>query len=289
MPCELGLAKEFFDKEIDLLSAHYPGLNWHRFQQELKDLFLRTHYRVGSDSESRAALEEFFSQVRMGVPFEYISNRAYFYRSEFYVNEDVLIPRSETESLVEIAASFLKKSIDKNKVLDLGTGSGCIAISIAMEVGRALEVTASDISDKALEVTRINYFRHQFLMPKKTSFKTIKSDRFSNLEEGFDLIATNPPYIKEKADRGLVHDQVDMHEPHLALYLKEAEYDQWFKELFDSSFKALNPDGILLMEGHENHLSNLAPLAEQSGFNHVKILPDLQGSNRFLQGIKLQR
>ncbi|MFT6068216.1 MAG: release factor glutamine methyltransferase [Bacteriovoracaceae bacterium] len=289
MSFQLALAKEFFEKEIDLLSNHYPGLSWHRFQQELKDLFLRTHYRNGSESESITALEEFFSQVRLGTPFEYISHRAYFFRSEFYVNEDVLIPRSETELLVEIASTFLKKSIDKNKVLDLGTGSGCIALSIAMEAGRPLDVTASDISDKALEVAMINYFRHQFLMPKKTNFKTIKSDRFSNLEEGYDLIATNPPYIKEKVDRGLVHDQVDLFEPHLALYLKEAEYDKWFKDLFDSSIKALNPDGMLLMEGHENHLSDLAPLAEQSGFNHVKILPDLQGSNRFLQAIKLQR
>lgn len=289
MSPQLGLAKEFFEKEIELLATHYPGLNWHRFEQELNDLFFRTHYRFGHESESQSILKEYLSKLKAGIPFEYLSNRAYFYKSEFFVDENVLIPRSETETLVELADSFLKLNKSAKKILDLGTGSGCIAVSIAMERGSSLEITATDLSDKALEVAAINYFRHEYLIPKETSFKTLNSDRFSNIDDNFDLIVTNPPYIKELTDRELVHDQVDLYEPHLALYLKEEQYDQWFKELFDSSFMALNSGGMLLMEGHENHLSDLAPLAEQSGFNHVKILPDLQGSDRFMQAIKLQR
>jgi release factor glutamine methyltransferase len=289
MSLQLGLAKEFFEKEIELLSTHYPGLTWQRLHQEIDDLFFRTHYRPGNHSEALFELQEFFAKLREGVPFEYLSNRAFFYRTEFYVNKNVLIPRSETETLVEIACTYLKRIKGTKKVLDLGTGSGCIALSIAMESEGPLEIVATDISEEALEVADINYFRHEYLIPKKTSFKSIKSDRFENTGEGFDLIATNPPYIKEILDRGLVHDQVDKYEPHLALYLKESEYELWFKKLFDSSFSALKGDGMLLMEGHENHLCDLAPLAEQSGFSHVKILPDLQGSNRFLKAIKLQR
>jgi release factor glutamine methyltransferase len=289
MSFQLGLAKEFFEKEKNLLNSNYPGLNWHRFQQEIGDLLFRSHYHLNLQSESSLVLKDFFSNLKEGIPFEYLSNRSYFYKNEFFVNEDVLIPRSETESLVELACSYLKGREGKNKILDLGTGSGCIALSIAMDCNRPLDIVVSDISEKALEVATINYFRHQFLLPRESTFEAIHSDRFLNIDVGFDLIATNPPYIKEELDRSLVHDQVDQFEPHLALYLKAEKYNQWFLNLFRSSYKALKYDGLFLMEGHENHLSDLAPLAKQSGFGHVKILPDLQGSDRFLQGIKLEK
>ena len=104
----------------------------------------------------------------------------------------------------------------------------------------------------------------------------------------FDLIVSNPPYIKAKADRLKVHSQVEKFEPHLALFLKDEEYDSWFKEFFNEVFDKLKPGGIFWMEGHEDHLQELAKMAQDTGFVDVKIDQDLTNRDRFLRATKVK-
>lgn len=288
----MELARIFFEKEELQLQKNYPGINWRRFESEVEMFLLNLHHRFGSSSEGSIHIQNFLDKVKLGVPLEYISGRAYFYKAEFLVNEDVLIPRSETELLVEMAVNDLKKisqSTDERlRVADIGTGSGCIPLSIAAESERPLDIICTDISRKALKVAKINSFRLRYQYPKQTEISFLETDRLKDVEGKFHLITSNPPYIKEGSDRDLVHDQVDKFEPHVALYLKPEKYLSWFSEFFKMVSNSLYEEGVFLMEGHEDHLNDLAHLAEQFGLRDVKILPDLCGSHRFLRGIKLE-
>lgn len=291
MKSVMDLARDFFNKEETNLQKNYPGINWRRFQSDLEVFLLAKNYHLLNNIQVDHQLKTFFDKVKLGEPLEYITGRSYFYKAEFLVDKNVLIPRNETEVLVEMAVNELKKiskKIDEPlRVADVGTGSGCIPISIACELSRPIELVCTDLSAEALAVAKTNAFRLGLSYPRETKIEFIETDRLKDVKGKFHLITSNPPYIKEGSDRALVHDQVDQFEPHIALYLKPEEYQNWFSDFFKMVFNSLNEQGIFIMEGHEDHLNDLAQLAEQFGFNDVKILPDLNGDDRFLRGIKL--
>lgn len=283
--------KGFFEAEKKSLLANYPGLTIHRLRQDIKlHAFLN-----GVDSEElfefpylphrTHPLTIFFAKLKVGTPLEYITGYAYFYRSLFKVTSDVLIPRSETEILVELASQEIKRHY-KNKecrVADIGTGSGAIAISLLMEETAKLDMVATDISEAALKLAQENLFSHKFAISSihKTTF--IKSDRLNNVPGQFDMILTNPPYIKKNADRAGVHSQVNSFEPHLALFLDDAIYDQWFEDFFTSIYEKLVAGGLSLVESHENHLESQAEMARKIGFSEVVLIKDYTNRNRFLK------
>jgi release factor glutamine methyltransferase len=283
--------KNFFKEERKNLNLNYPGLTIHRLKQDIK----LHSFLSGVDSEnlfdfpyipSRSnPITVFFESLKEGIPLEYITGYAYFYKSLFKVTTDVLIPRSETEILVELAEEEIKKKY-KNKscrILDLGTGSGAIALSLLTIDSVQLDITASDISLKALQVAKENLFNLQFSFSRKHKIKFIQSDRFEKIAERFDIILSNPPYIKEKADLEGVHVQVLKHEPALALFLKDDEYDQWFRTFFESIFQNLSDDGVSLIEGHEEHLDQLSEIAKRAGFKEVQVILDYTQRKRFLK------
>lgn len=283
--------KSFFETEKKTLLTNYPGLTLHRLRQDINlHAFLN-----GVDSEelfdfpylaSRTnPLTVFFEKLKEGVPLEYITGYAYFYRSLFKVTKDVLIPRSETEILVELASQELKRNY-KNKscrIIDIGTGSGAIAISLLMEDSASIEMIATDISDKALKLAQENYFTHKYSIPLGHKVTFLKSDRLASVTGMFDIILSNPPYIKRQADWVNVHFQVANFEPHLALFLEDDQYTQWFQEFFTSIYEKLSVEGISLIEGHENHLLDLAELAKNVGFKDVVVIQDYSQRNRFLK------
>ncbi len=277
MQSSLSLIKSFFSEKKLELESHYPGINWTRLESDW-NIFL-------SRFAEKARVNDFIDSLSKGIPLEYITGVAYFYKAEFLVNSDTLIPRSETELLVELAVKEISREM---RIAEIGTGSGCIPLSIAMDSKFPLQIVATDISQDALEVARRNAYRLEYTRNHKIEIEWKCTDRLKDVDGKFDLIVSNPPYIKEELDRKLVHEQVHAFEPHMALYLKDADYDQWFSELFKEAFNSLVDSGVFIMEGHEEHLNNLAPLAEQFGLKDVKILPDLRGSHRFLRGIKLQ-
>jgi len=280
-----------YNEEKKSLLSHYPGLTLHRLKNDIKlHAFLN-----GVDSEelfdfpylpSRTnPLTIFFEKLKEGVPLEYITGYAYFYRSLFKVSPDVLIPRSETEILVELATQEIARNYKKKKckVIDVGTGSGIIALTLMMEDVAELDVVATDISEKALTLAKENFFNLRYAISAKHNITFHQSDRLVNVEGNFDLILSNPPYIKSRADHDSVHHQVLSYEPAMALFLDDGVYDLWFEDFFRSIFKKLNDDGTSLIEGHENHLEGLAHIASKVGFAKVEVIKDYTGRNRFLR------
>lgn len=283
--------KGFFEKEKIFLLQMYPGLNLHRLRIELKQhAFLN-----GVDCEElfdwpylphkTNPISIFFEKLLEGTPLEYITGYAYFYRSNFKVTKDVLIPRSETEILVELASQEIRKKFKykKCRVVDVGTGSGIMALSILMEGGAIIDMVATDISEKALAIAKENYFNQQYAIGKEHSIRFIKADRLEGVDGMFDFILSNPPYIKRSGDSIGVHEQVNQFEPHIALYLNDETYESWFADFFHSMFSKLNKDGIVLMEGHEDHLEQLAALALTHGFKTAQVIKDYTQRNRFLK------
>ena len=283
--------KGFFEGEKKSLKAYYPGITLHRLRQDIK--LCAILHNIDSEELFELAylpsqdhpLTIFFEQLKKGVPLEYITGFAYFYQSLFRVTKDVLIPRSETEILVELAGQEIQKNY-RNKpcrIIDIGTGSGVIGLSLLTLPHVQIDMVLSDISEKALKVARENFFNQKYLFPKSHKISFQKSDRMREVHGVFDLILSNPPYIKRGQDLSEVHDQVKIFEPHLALFLDDGLYDQWFNEFFTSIYEKLSPSGISLIEGHENHLESLATQALKVGFAEVLVIKDYTQRNRFLQ------
>lgn len=283
--------RDFYSREKKSLLANYPGLTLHRLRQDIKlHAFLN-----GVDSEElfefpylphrTHPITVFFDKLKDGTPLEYITGHAYFYRSMFKVTSDVLIPRSETEILVELAIQEIQKNY-RNKscrVADIGTGSGAIALSLLMEESTTLDLVASDISPEALKLAQENFFNQRYTIPNHHKVKFVLSDRMKDVDGDFDIILSNPPYIKKEADFKEVHSQVAAFEPHLALFLEDETYDAWFDEFFTSIYKKLSNHGLSLIEGHENHLEALKVLALKAGFKEAIVIKDYTQRNRFLQ------
>lgn len=281
---------EFYDKSRDQLVQNYPGIRLDLIKSAINDYlplmaikspYLFDHYFV---SHRNHPLQDFFDKLLEGVPLEYITGKAYFYRLAFEVNKDVLIPRSETEILVEKAVAELKKYSGEEvpKLIDVGTGSGAIAISILQDATTPVKAIASDISSKALKVAKRNYFNLQFTIMPESELTFIKSDRLYDIDEQFHMIVSNPPYIKNVSDRDLVHSQVLKYEPHLALFLEDDTYDDWFAIFFTQVKNKLFSEGVFIMEGHEHHLQKLKRLAQAVGLVSVEVLQDYTQRDRFL-------
>ena len=226
------------------------------------------------------------------MPLEYITKKAYFFKSEFFVDQRVLIPRSETEVLVEIAcqeiSEVIKHTDESVRIADIGVGSGAIALSILQEIASPLFMTGLDLSLDALKVARKNWFKLRYQIHPSSDFRLIQSDRLAELEAGekFHVIVSNPPYIKKSEDSAFVHSQVDSFEPHVALYLEDEEYDNWFGLLATQVSEHLLSEGVFFMEGHEDHWEDLEPIFRSAGFE-TQLINDLTGATRFLRAKKV--
>lgn len=284
--------KRFYEEEKEFLLRHYPGLSYERLRSEIESLSIIAQLNPKAVFEgiylahSTNPFLQFFKRLKHGEPLEYIRKKAYFYRSEFFVSEDVLIPRSETEILVEQVSDYINRLNKSVSICDIGTGSGAIIISILQEAKLPMTAVAVDISNRALNVARINDFRLHYRRHRNSKLELVESDRLECVDGKFDVIVTNPPYIKEKFDREKVHQQVEAFEPHIALYLKDTEYNNWFEELFQQAYTQLNENGLFYMEGHEDHLEGQVPQMENIGFRNVEVIKDYTGRNRFIKGFK---
>ena len=211
-------------------------------------------------------------ELLTGVPLAYQMDFAEFYKNRFLVNSNVLIPRPETEYLVDLIVNEFKEK--KSHILDVGTGSGAILLSLLKE-GVAPSGTGVDISTAALEVCSINATRFR-LTPQ-----LLISDRMSQVTGLYDLIVSNPPYIKASSHKAMVQETVDRFEPKEALYLEDSEYFDWFLEFFTGVKTQLR--GHFFMEGHELEVGFQADMLTQMGFQKVSVILDQYGKERFLR------
>lgn len=270
---------KFYHQHESRLQGLYPGLSLNRFLMEAKDLTSKVlstdiEFDLAEHTLSHAQKDQMEKSFLDGIPFQYLLEKSEFYHNEFFVNKDVLIPRPETEYLVDLIVKELKGK--PNRILDVGTGSGVILLSLlAHDTGKV--GVGVDISEEALEVAKIN--RHRLRLDDKAEL--IKSDRLRSVSGTFDLIVSNPPYIKAHSHQHLVHESVNKHEPHQALYLPDDFYVFWFEDFFQEIRSHLK--GTFFMEGHELELDEQAKLLGRLGFKNVKVLNDLTGTKRFLR------
>tara|TARA_B100001175_G_C19506830_1_gene641372 strand:+ start:752 stop:1600 length:849 start_codon:yes stop_codon:yes gene_type:complete len=211
-------------------------------------------------------------------PIAYILGSKEFWKHKFFVNRSVLIPRPETEHLVEEILKIIKKNESK-KILEIGTGSGCIIISLSIERPKC-HVTALDVSANALNVAKTNAKMHH--LENKIKFINIDIDKFQSYK--YDLIVSNPPYIN-LSDLKRLDDDIKLYEPKLALYGGSDGYRE-IKKIISKSSKLLKYNGKLVMEiGDKQKMLTILEL-EKNGFFINKICKDLSGKCRVLIGTK---
>ena len=255
-------------------------------------MMLFTRYKDEIEDEKIERIRYFIQKIgREKFPVQYLLNEQEFYGRKFYVDKGVLIPRQDTEVLVEKMINILKNNILKNKnfeknskihpkILDIGVGSGIIGITAALEIEDSY-VLGVDISEKALETAEKN---KQLL--KVSNIKFLKSILFENVEfKQFDMIVSNPPYISLN-EAGIMSDDTLLHEPSEALF---AENDglYFYYEICQKAADYLADFGYLLFEIGYRQGKNIAKIMTSSGFKNVEVIKDLAGLDRVVVGQKI--
>jgi release factor glutamine methyltransferase len=208
-----------------------------------------------------------------GEPMQYITGECEFYGLPFRVTPDVLIPRPETEHLVERVIE-LARTFEQPRILDVGTGSGAIAIAVAHGWPKAM-ITAVDISDRALSVAKENAERLGFA----DRIRFVQGDLLSPVEgERFEIIASNPPYVPD-TDRALISVEVREHEPHVALF-GGLDGLGIYRRLIPDARAALVPGGYLVFEFGFSQQADVEALVADAGFEEIEFISDLQGIPR---------
>lgn len=223
--------------------------------------------------EKLVDINEIIFRINKSEPIQYILEKEWFYGHEFYVNSDVLIPRPETEELVEKAINLKPKT-----VLDLGTGSGCIPISLALALKES-EVFAIDISEKALAVAKANAKK----LSANVNFQIANILDFENPFSGntFDLILSNPPYVKEN-EKGEIRKNVLDFEPHLALFVKSDDPLVFYKKIAEIGRDLLNENGHILVEINSYLGKETCEVFEKLGYSEVNLIQDFFGKDRMI-------
>ena len=212
-------------------------------------------------------------ELKKGKPIQYIIGNVNFYGNIINVNENVLIPRFETELLVEKTINYIKKYFKNPKILDIGTGSGCIAITLKKELKNSI-IDAVDISNSALKVAKEN------AKLNNVEINFIEGNILDNTNSKYDIIISNPPYIKE--DDPEIMDIVKNNEPHIALFAKDNGL-YFYKEIIKNSKEKLNKKSIIAFEIGYKQANDIKNIAEQY-YPHSKILveKDLNNLDRYI-------
>lgn len=236
----------------------------------------RTFYYVHMDEEMEvgqvAEYENVLNKRAEHVPLQYITGEQEFMGIPFHVNESVLIPRQDTETLVEEALKVVRPGM---KVLDMCTGSGCILISILKNIVD-VQGFGYDISKQAINVAKEN----AKLNNVDASFE--RSDLFENVSDKFDVIVSNPPYIPTDVIGGLM-PEVAVYEPIQALDGKEDGL-HFYRRIIEKASDYLNPDGKLLFEIGHDQGESVSKLMMEAGYKDVRVIKDLAGNDRVVTG-----
>lgn len=255
--------------EVKLLIERFAGFG-------IKDIILGNKI---DDERLKVVKEKAELRAKTRCPIQHIIGYAYFMGENYIVNENVLIPRDETEILVRKAIEIINKK-NLKLVLDIGTGSGCIACAIAQNT--EVKVLGVDISSDALNIALENASRLNLY--NKAIFR--KSDIFSNVhdDEKFDMIISNPPYIP-KSQKNALQKEV-LYDPDIALFTEDLDGLEYYQRIAKDASKYLNHNGYLLFESGLNQADNIKDIMQTEGFINVGIVQDLAGIDRVVYGHK---
>ncbi len=221
-------------------------------------------------------LEDILIRLRRFEPFQYITGETSFLGLPFHVTKGVLIPRPETAELVDwIVSDYGKRK--RLRVLDIGTGSGCIAIALAKFLPRS-EVEAWDISDTALHLTRLNAERNGVVVKCK------QVDVLSHIVPAGQatICVSNPPYICEREKAGMERNVLDW-EPEQALFVPDEDPLRFYRKIAEEASKRLSPDGVLYYEINQAYGHETVALLESMGYHDVELRKDLSGNDRMIK------
>ena len=230
-----------------------------------------------SEKLSKENEEKYFSlieeHIKEDVPLSHLVGFEYFYDRKFKVTKDVLSPRMETEELIYKVVEYVKATKKSNlKILDLCTGSGIIAITLKKELDQfSIDVVASDISQEAIKVAKENAQFHD------ATIKFIQSDIFDNIDDKFDVIVSNPPYIDRK-DKVTMQDNVLKYDPHLALFAEE-EGMYFYRKIIEQVNNYLNNNGVIFFEIGYDQKEKIIKLADMNGYS-AEVYKDINGRDR---------
>lgn len=227
--------------------------------------------------------------LKKEVPIQYLLGKTNFYGLDFEVNSNVLIPRPETEELVEWIIESGKwgdgsgkwgDGTRKSKILDIGTGSGCIAISLAKNSPNA-QVFAVDVSEKALEVARENAKRNEV----EVQFILQNILETTDLLSSYDVIVSNPPYVRNLEKHEIKNNVLD-YEPHLALFVEDNDALLFYRKIGELALKNLNSNGKLFFEINQYLGKETVDLLKNLGFQQVELRKDIYGNDRMILALK---
>lgn len=240
------------------------------------DLYLSQEQTV-SESEI-LALHFKLKRVLSHEPIQYVLGNAYFYGKSFHVTNAVLIPRPETEELVQHVMTFMEHHIS-GQLIDFGTGSGCIPI-VLKDKYPSWNVTAIDISQEALSIAKHNALRHDV----EIDFRQQDVLNLNQFQLEVDVIVSNPPYVLMK-DKTEMHRRVLEHEPHLALFVPNEDPCLFYKHIIQWAEQHLREEGLLAFEVHERYAGDVKDLLSKFGFQ-PEIKKDFQDKDRFVFGTR---
>jgi release factor glutamine methyltransferase len=260
---------DFYQANSELLAKNYPGINSAIWRREY------LHFL------SRGDRSLFQSLAYLGIPFPYMQSRAYFYKSYFLISSDCFIPRFETELMVDMAIDHIAKLHQRSvRIADVCCGIGPIILSVMQNSDSVIWGIGIDMDPAPLYYADLNYYNLTYRINPSSSFRTRQSDRLQIEESEFDLILSNPPYLR--ADDCV--DKSASFSPRHSLYLDN--YLEWFDQFFEEIYAKLVPQGIFIMEGDERYLNDLKKIAEKR-LSALQIIADYTGRERFITGRKL--
>lgn len=254
------------------------------FKNELSDYFAESeiehiwneakHFKY--PLETKEAIDDCIERLLEYEPYQYIFGRSYFYNFELTVTNDVLIPRPETEELLHLIAHEWDGFTPK--IIDIGTGSGCLALGLAMLI-KGANVTALDVSPKALAVA------YQNAIDLKVKLEFIERDILvEGLDEQYEVIVSNPPYIPY-SEKKLMEENVLQYEPELALFVDNDEALIFYERIANLGKKHLKEGGNLYFECNEFSAREVAGLCEAKGYKHCEVIKDMQGKDRIVKAV----
>lgn len=244
------------------------------------DLALNPNFEINDQQVMQ--WESVLSDLKTHKPIQYILGETEFFGLPFYVNENTLIPRPETEELVQwiVSANATAATSEKLRILDIGTGSGCIAIALAKNLPNA-EVFALDVSEEALSVAKRNALRNgaSVIFLHQSILET------EDLGNSFDVIVSNPPYIRNLEKEEINKNVLDF-EPHLALFVEDTDALLFYRKIAQLAVKKLSENGQLYFEINQYLGTEMTELLEKYHFTQIELRKDIYGNDRMIFGFR---